>query len=530
MAGCMLVIRSAVLLSCFIIFQSFQSFAFTVDHSSSISKQTPVKSREKRLDLRWRRRSLWNYRSLCRLDAKSKTQGASQGERSENILSEDIYFELHSSIGSIPAEAWDSCLEQDEAASPFLEHAWLRCLEESKCASAETGWVPSHVSILIDGEVNGFVPLYIKGHSMGEFIFDSGWADAAHANGIDYYPKLLVGVPFTPATGQRILLHPTLREKYSRLEIARLRKLLGSFLKQVARANKISSVHINFLTEEEVNDIVGELKVAAAPAIDGIIPNQVQAMLKRFKYVDKDEYLRRTSLQYHWTNANSKNDGKPYKSFDDYLSCFKSKRRITIRRERNKVMHDEDIRIDAVVGKDILKYDGLVERMFDIYLSTVDKVIWGRQYLTLEFFQLLVKSDFVDNLCFMCARRQVTGETLLAGDVFAGTFNIVKNGVFYGRYWGCLSEVKNLHFEACYWSSIEYCIKNGLKRMEPGAGGADYKWARGFDAALIHSAHYICHPGLRRAVSQFLDFETENNVELTEYLMQKSVVGSRTFK
>jgi predicted N-acyltransferase len=136
-------------------------------------------------------------------------------------------------------------------------------------------------------------------------------------------------------------------------------------------------------------------------------------------------------------------------------------------------MEDEQIRVDAIAGKDILQYEGLVERMFEIYVSTIDKMYWGRQYLTLEFFQLLAKSDFVKNLCFMCARHRSTGDKLRAEDVFAGTVNIVKDGVFYGRYWGCLpgKEVKNLHFETCYWSAIDYCIKNGLKRMEPGAGG-----------------------------------------------------------
>jgi predicted N-acyltransferase len=194
-------------------------------------------------------------------------------------------------------------------------------------------------------------------------------------------------------------------------------------------------------------------------------------MLEKLAY--KDNYLRRTSLQYHWTNSNVNNDGKPYESFDDYLGCFKSKRRITIRREREKVQYDEGIRVEAITGKDILKYEGLVERMFEIYVSTVDKLYWGRQYLTLEFFQLVCKSDFVKNLCFMVARCKSTGDELRADHVFAGTFNIVKDGVFYGRYWGCLAgrHVKNLHFETCYWSAIDYCIQNGLKRMEPGAGG-----------------------------------------------------------
>ena len=439
------------------------------------------------------------------------------------ISARNIEFQIHPSIQDISADAWDKCLTEDESSSPFLQHSWLRCMEESKCASAVTGWAPQHMSIRIDGKQWGFVPLYLKGHSMGEFIFDNSWADAAHQFGIKYYPKLLVGVPFTPATGQRILFHPYLRASSSMVEMAELRLQVAKFLRQVAASNGISSIHFNFLTEQEATDLAGPLPVAG---VEVGLQNQVKELFKRLTTRnDKEEYLRRTSLQYHWKNENPKNENKPYLSFDDYLGAFKSKRRITIRRERKKVLEDENIRIDAIVGKDILKYDGLLDRMFEIYVSTIDKMFWGRQYLTKEFFQLLGKSDFIDNLCFMCARRSSVGEEFRADDVFAGTFNIIKNGVFYGRYWGCLKEVKNLHFETCYWSAIDFCITNGLQRMEPGAGGGDYKWARGFDPALIHSAHYICNPALRQAVAQFLEYETDNNVELTKYLTKRSVVG-----
>jgi len=387
-------------------------------------------------------------------------------------IDQDIQFQLHSSISDIPQERWDQCLMDDDLASPFLQHSWLRCLEESNCVSKDTGWMPQHLSIVIDGiPWCGFVPLYVKTHSMGEFIFDSGWADAAAANGIDYYPKLLVAVPFTPVTGRRILLHPNCRKKLSRGTVTVLRKSLASFLKLIARNNKLSSVHLNFVLEEEALDIAGELLKSSEEETDTSIQQTFKSLMKKFKSGEGSGYIRRTSLQYHWSNANALRNNDPYTDFEEYLSCFKSKRRIAIRRERTKVQDDEDIRIDAVVGKDILKCDGLVERMFQIYTSTVNKMFWGRQYLTLEFFHLLAKSDFLDNLCIMCARRKSCGETLNAADVIAGTFNIVKNGVFYGRYWGCMEEVKNLHFETCYWAAIEYCITNGLKRMEPGAGG-----------------------------------------------------------
>ena len=393
------------------------------------------------------------------------------------LCSKKISFELRTSITEIPAEDWNSCLKEES--SPFLEHAWLSCLEESGCASAATGWAPQHICIQIDRVTRGYVPLYIKGHSMGEFIFDNSWAEAAYQSGIAYYPKLLVAVPFTPATGQRILLHPEVWATFDDKEISQVRRAVASFLIQVAESNQLSSVHFNFLTQDEAAELSGTLSVVnqVSSSTKGDeqqnFSNQVKDMLNRISMHKGNGYLRRTSIQYHWTNQNSNAGGRPYSSFDDYLGCFKSKRRITIKRERRLVLEEGDVRIDSVMGADILKYDGLVERMFEIYLSTVDKMIWGRQYLTLDFFVRLSKSDFVQNICFLCARPRSSGEELRAEDVFAGTFNIIKNRVFYGRYWGCLPgrEIKNLHFETCYWSAIDFCIKNGIRRMEPGAGG-----------------------------------------------------------
>ena len=501
---------------------------------------------------------------------------ASTSTTTQNIRGYDLEFELHSSISSISAEEWDSFLAPDGSSSPFMEHAWLRCLECAGCASPSTGWVPQHLSVRIGGVPSVYVPLYIKGHSQGEFIFDAGWAEAAYQNGIQYYPKLLVGVPFTPATGERILLHPDIRKNWPRKEIAELRVVVGKFLRQIALSNKLSSIHLNFILDEEAEDIAGFMadpskpkKKQAAGAPEGgsrrtppaplssspkleeadtrnnkkrlekknlkdpRLESTVQSMLDMLTYKnDSDDYLRRTSMQYHWLNRNAKKAGKPYESFDDYLDAFKSKRRITIRRERKRVIDDENIRIDAVVGSEILQCEGLVDQIYKIYISTVNKNVFGKQYLTLEFFQMLAESDFCRNLCFMCVRPRDSGDVVVAEDIFAGTFNIIQNGVFYGRYWGCLPgrEIKNLHFETCYWTAIEYCIENGLAKMEPGAGGGDYKWARGFDPALIHSAHYICHPGLRRAVQRFLDYETENNVEVSEFLLANSAVGSETTK
>ena len=467
--------------------------------------------------------SLRNTPVCQRLSDITQISSQPEGFDSKSIDQQQVEFNLHPSMSSISATSWDSFRAPD-GLSPFLEHAFLLSLEDSNCVSPETGWIPQHVSMKIDGSIRAYVPMYVKSHSMGEFIFDNGWAEAAYQNGIQYYPKLLVGVPFTPVSGGRIIFHPEILENYSSQCIAELRALIVRFLKQIALSNKISSVHLNFITHDEATDISEPLS-EPSPDSEEKLNGRVQTMLDQLTQ-DKNDYLRRTSMQYHWKNINAKS-GQPYQSFEDYLSSFKSKRRISIRRERRSVMEEKGIRIDVVVGEDILLYDGLVERMFDVYLSTVN-MFSGRQYLSRRFFQMLAKSTFIKNMCFMCVRQVDSGEKLKAEDVFAGTINIVKDGVFYGRYWGCLpgKEVKNLHFETCYWAAIEHCIDRGLHKMEPGAGGGDYKWVRGFDPALIHSAHYICHSGLRRAVHQFLSFETKNNVELFQYLFSRSSVGS----
>jgi predicted N-acyltransferase len=344
-----------------------------------------------------------------------------------------MQFKLHTSISKIAAEDWDACVNapptKDPASSPFLEHSWLHTLEASQCASPKTGWVPQHLSISWNGQCYGYVPLYIKGHSLGEFIFDQEWAEAAYQNNIGYYPKLLVAVPFSPVTGSRILWQPDVYEHYNDQELADLRHQVGIFLKQSTVANQLSSVHWNFVTDQEATDLSRSSLLGSA-VVDNDTGTGTDVKKKtRFNIFGrinptKDDYMRRTSLQYHWLNKNPNNNYEPYETFDDYLGGFKSKRRITIKRERRSVWEDADVTVQAVTGRDILKYDGLVERMFDIYLSTIEKMVpYGRQYLTLDFFLKLADTTFIDNLCFMCARKKSTGDVLRARDVFAGTFS-----------------------------------------------------------------------------------------------------------
>ncbi|MGH7814093.1 MAG: GNAT family N-acetyltransferase [Candidatus Binataceae bacterium] len=347
-------------------------------------------------------------------------------------------------IERIPREEWDALLAPDD--SPFLEWDWLFAMEHSGSAAPETGWTPCHLVVRGGSrkQIVAACPLYLKTHSMGEFVFDHGWADAAEGAGIRYYPKLLAGVPFTPHTGRRFLTAPG-------GDRAALIEIIVRSLDAIRKEHKLSGVHVNFCEPDE----------AAALAQLG--------------------YIERLGYQYHWRNAG-------YASFDDYLGQLKHKRRAAIRHERAAIA-SAGIEVRAIAGEEIP--DRMFPEMFRIYLSTIEKLYWGRQYLTAEFFEIL-RERFKRNLCLIGA---YDGHELIAGAIC-----VEKAGVLYGRYWGCFREVRFLHFDVCYYAGIEHCIARGMNRFEPGAGG-EYKWLRGFDPALTRSAHLIAEPRLRRAIA-----------------------------
>ena len=344
-------------------------------------------------------------------------------------------------------EEWDA-LVGDE--SPFLEWGWLASLEEAGCVGGQTGWSPQHLALYQDDRLVAACPLYLKGNSEGEFVFDYSWANAAYRGGIEYYPKMLVGVPFTPATGIRFLVAPELDRKG-------IVRALGKALRDLCHEHEISSVHVNFCHEDE----------AEALAEVG--------------------FLERKGFQYKWRNHG-------YETFADYLGALRHKRRKEIKRER-RVLGEQGIEIEALVGDAIP--DEMYPEMYRLYLTTVDKYVWGRRYLTSDFFDLLPER-FRANLCFLVARHE--------GNVLAGTFNVQKSGVLYGRYWGTYQEIRHLHFNVCYYATIEHCIASGLQRFEPGAGG-EFKWLRGFDAEATRSMHYLRDPRLGEAVKHFLEGE-----------------------
>lgn len=471
--------------------------------------------------------------------------------------------QLLESVTEMTAQEWDF-LARGGCASPFLRHDWLRCLEESNSATAVKGWSASHI-VIRDAETNNIValvPAYVKTHSLGEFVFDQEWADAAYGAGIAYYPKLLLAVPFTPATGRRILTPPDIPQE----DRERVLRLVANILIRVCAALPVSSVHVNFCRPDE----------AAALSSEG--------------------FLRRKGVQYHFTNYrkghaaiaeleqrlvrstntsdvgdNSCNDDKervagtvasdftheaeaveealregiagstdrtPYRDFEDYLSEFKSKRRIKMRRERAVVRNESGLDVEVVRGDAI--DTALLLRMYEIYKSTIDKLLFGRQYLNKRFFELLSESDeFKQHLCLVVARRRSDGI------IIGGTFNVISdsagtaskysnskdNGAgpaFYGRYWGCTEEYRFLHFEACYYAAIEYCIENGLSRMEPGAGGGEFKYMRGFEPAVTLSMHYLRDERLSDAVARYLHLETMHIDGAVSQMKRQSAIRSKS--
>jgi hypothetical protein len=376
-----------------------------------------------------------------------------------------VRIELADGVASLPPEQWNRLVSGEE--SPFLEWEWLASLEQAGTLRADSGWGPRPLVAREGDRLLAACPLYVKGNSEGEFVFDWSWADAAYRAGIDYYPKLLVGVPFTPVTGARFLVAPG---EDRAAWIARL----GAALQEICKANRLSSVHVNFCREDEARALAGA------------------------------GFELRLGVQYHWTNPG-------YASFEDYLGELRSKRRNQVRRER-RALEEQGIEIRAHVGDEIS--EALAADMFRFYLATIDKKFYGRQYLNQRFFEL-VHGRFRERLCFIVAWR--------AGRPVAGTFNVRKAEALYGRYWGAAAELRYLHFNVCYYAAIEHCIEQGLARFEPGAGG-DYKQIRGFDATPTRSLHFLAEERFRRAVARFLERERAEAGATLDLLRERSAL------
>ncbi len=369
-------------------------------------------------------------------------------------------------VGEVSPAEWDALLTA--GSGPFLRHGFLSSLEDAGTLELKTGWVPRIPVVRRAGRLIAAVPAYVKLHSFGEFVFDHGWANFAERIGVAYYPKLLVGVPFTPVTGPRFLVAPG--EDRPAL-VAALGKMLG----ELAGELRCSGVHVNFALDDEVETLLSL------------------------------GYLERHGIQYHWHR-----DGAA--SFDDYLSRFNSKRRNQLKRERRSP-GEQGLSLDVLRGSQL---EGKAELAYEIYLSTVEKFVWGRQYLNRSVFDHWIERCG-DELELVLARRE-------GGEVVAGAVNFASPDRLFGRYWGCFEELKNLHFNVCYYRGIEECIHRGLDVFEPGAGG-EHKLVRGFRPTITRSAHLILHRGLRSAIGQHL--ELERAAVAKEQAMMVEAMGER---
>lgn len=349
---------------------------------------------------------------------------------------------IHGSVADIGRADWDRLAAP--SGDPFVSFDFLDACEASGCAQPSNGWAARHISLVEEDAVIGVMPLYLKGHSQGEYVFDHRWADAFERAGGQYYPKLLGAVPFTPVTGPR-LLAGTREQK---------RALLGAAVSLVER-DGLSSLHVNFADDADQSVLIDA----------GLLARQ--------------------DRQFIWEN-------KGYDSFDAYLVELSSSHRKTIRRERREAGQDLEIRI--------LRGDALTEAVWDafyaFYLDTGSRK-WGRPYLNREFFSR-IGERMSDRIALVLACD--------AGRPIAGALNFIGRDALYGRQWGSISPRPFLHFELCYYQAIELAIELGLSRVEAGAQG-DHKLARGYLPRTVHSAHYIAHPGLRRAVADYLEHE-----------------------
>jgi hypothetical protein len=366
-------------------------------------------------------------------------------------------------IAEVGREAWDACATNPEhLGNPFLRYDFLHALEEAGCAVERTGWAPQHLVVEDEaGRAAAVLPLYLKTHSQGEYIFDHAWADAYERAGGRYYPKLLSAAPFTPVTGPRLLLRPDTDVEEGR------RYLTGGALTLCDRYGA-SGVHVNFPTEPE------------------------------WRWLGEQGLALREGQQYHW-----KNEG--YATFEDFLTALSSGRRKTIRRERRDAL--AEVEVVQLTGAEIGEEHWDV--FFRFYMDTGSRK-WGRPYLTRAFFTLLGET-MADSVLLILARRR--------GRWIAGALNLIGGDCLYGRHWGCTEDVPFLHFELCYYQAIEWAITHGLPRVEAGAQG-QHKIARGYLPKPVYSAHYIADEALRGPVEAFLERErlgVESEIEwLTE--------------
>ncbi len=387
----------------------------------------------------------------------------------------DLTIRMVRSLADVDPASWDACANppaqaepapedansnyQEERFNPFITHAFLSACEVSGSAVPRTGWGGAHILVEdVEGRLLAAAPCYLKSHSMGEYVFDQGWADAYERAGGRYYPKLQISVPFTPAPGRRLLVAAGPRADEAR---AALIKGLRAVMETVGA----SSTHVTFLTKPEWDALGAE------------------------------GFLQRTNKQFHFFD-------KGYGDFEGFLNSLASRKRKAIRRERKDALA-AGVEIEWATGEDLTKAHW--DAFYAFYMDTGSRK-WGTPYLTRKFFTLLSET-MADRVLLIMAKRE--------GRYIAGALNLIGDDALYGRNWGCNEEHPFLHFEVCYYQAIDFALSRGLRRVEAGAQG-EHKLLRGYEPIETYSAHAIADPRLETAVAQFLREERREMARVIE--------------
>ena len=387
----------------------------------------------------------------------------------------DLTIRMARSMADVDPAAWDACANPatpiaaepegadlkspEERFNPFITHAFLSACEASGSAVPRTGWGGAHILVEdAEGCLLAAAPCYLKSHSMGEYVFDQGWADAYERAGGRYYPKLQISVPFTPAPGRRLLVAAGPRADEARAALI-------SGLRAVMEKTGASSTHVTFLTKAE------------------------------WEVLGAEGFLQRTNKQFHFFD-------KGYGDFEGFLNSLASRKRKAIRRERKDAL-SAGVEIEWATGKDLTKAHW--DAFYAFYMDTGSRK-WGTPYLTRKFFTLLSET-MADRVLLIMAKRE--------GRYIAGALNLIGDDALYGRNWGCNEEHPFLHFEVCYYQAIDFALSRGLKRVEAGAQG-EHKLLRGYEPIETYSAHAIADPRLEKAVAQFLREERREMARVIE--------------
>lgn len=373
----------------------------------------------------------------------------------------ELNAEFVTSLKQVPEQEWDKVCGTDY---PFLAHRFLLGMETTGCTTPESGWQPCHLILRDSQRTVGVLPLYLKSHSYGEYVFDWSWASAWQQQGLEYYPKLVSAIPFTPATGPRLCHLPE-------LDTETVWEMALRALQQFADKQSLSSWHLLFPTEAVSN-----------------------ALLARGLH-------QRQTVQFHWFNNN-------YASFDEFLATFNSRKRKTLKRERRRIQ-EQDLTLKTLIGDEISTADWALFHRF--YQFTYAKRSGHGGYLTREFFTE-VAAGMGRQVVMVMARHH--------SEPVAAALYFRSDDTLYGRYWGCTQEFDALHFEACYYRGIEYCIAQGLARFDPGAQG-EHKIQRGFQPVTTFSNHWIADPGLSAAVG---DFTRRERPHIQDYLNETTTL------